>query len=154
MATKFTQDEATERARGEARFIISEATSISNQTAAGPVAMRKFVDFHDQMLGAQANLNEVQSDGGAALVQYIRDQLNDQVFDPAATFVAMNTELGNVITWMATNAPKDGNGNVADGSMNGVNPSTPFTLSTAQTAGFRTQLATLIAAAQAFIPNN
>jgi hypothetical protein len=106
------------------------------------------------MLGAKANLAEVQADGGAPLVQYIRDQLNDQVFDPVSTFTAMSTEIDNVLSWMATNAPKDGNGNVADGSMDGINVSVPFTLSTAQTAGFRTQAATLIAAAQAFIPGN
>ena len=159
MATKYTKPFALQWSRDEARFIINEATQLNSLLGSTQANVDQVVEFYDRMLGAQANIDELQLDGGPALVQYIKDMLEDQVFDPAASFTVMDTELGATVTMIFNNLPKDGNGNVPGHFVaNTATPSAPPLLSDYFTApqitALQAQLTALISAAQAFIPKN
>ena len=158
MANKFAHYKALDLSRDEARFIKNEGAGLNNLISSSQATVDQLLDFYDRMLGAQTNLDEIRTDGGAALVQYIKDQLNDQVFDPVATFDGMNTELGNTVTMIFNNIPKDGSNNVAARVISGTTPTVSTLLSDVMTGpqitAFQAQLTTLIASAQAYVPNN
>jgi ribosomal protein L14 len=77
------------------------------------------------------------------IVDYARDQKNNQSLDVAAEFTAMRNALANAISWVDTNFPAAG-GYIQSHQISGGTV-TERAFTPAQTAGFRTVLNAVIA---------
>lgn len=76
------------------------------------------------------------------IVQYAKDQKNDQDLDVAAEFTAMRAAIASAISWVGSNFPAAGGYIQSHQISGGIVTERLFT--PAQTAGFRTVLNTVI----------
>lgn len=119
------------------------AQELRNASAAGPVSGKNVVDFATLLADAVVMLDRAAAVPGIA--QYARDQIGDQVLDVVAEFTAMRAVIIATRDWIMANFPKDGSGYLLLMSFTADGRYTFRTLTTAQTAGLRTQLDALIA---------
>lgn len=111
--------------------------------AAGPIQSGRILSTFQSLRFDRAALASAAATPG--LAQFARDQKNNQALDVVAEFNTMMAAIDNVTSWISTNFPTDpGTGALLERTWG---PDQPIerTFTSAQTAGFRTQLDTLIA---------
>jgi len=118
------------------------ATDLRDASAAGPVSGKDIIDFSTRLAGALDTYAEVKATPGIA--QYARDQLNNQAFDVVTEFASHEAEVVACRDWIVANFPSTG-GYLQILSFDVNGRYVYRTLTTAQTAGLRTQLDLLIA---------
>jgi hypothetical protein len=118
------------------------AQQISSECAAGNVPSTRILDSYIRFKQERAQLATSASTPG--LTQFARDQKNNQTLDVVVEFNAMIAAMDGITAWIETNYPKDVGGFLlAKQFSNGTIIDRMFT--PAQTAGFQTQLNSLIA---------
>lgn len=135
-------------ARSVAATIKDRATSLNTASLAGPVGSSAILDFATYLADAKANLQRAASTGGIAA--YAQAQINDNTINIATEFSNMMTAIDGITSWIITNFPKD----TVSGTFllakqfagDNSGRTTDRTFTTAQLAGLRTALNTLIAA--------
>ena len=112
------------------------ATRRQQQMAAGNVGSSLIFDVHINMKRAAADLTAAASVSG--IVQYAKDQKNDQNLDVVAEFNAMITAINAVVTAIESTFPDSGGFLLAQTW--GTNGPEDRQFAPASTAGIRTQL--------------
>lgn len=121
----------------------SVCASFSTRTAAGPVTIKDIVDdMLSQLVIASNELNNLP----AGIVAYAQAQENDDQYDVGAEGAAALSTIEDVQDWIIENLPKDGSGFLLERSLGADGGVTLRTVSSAQTAGLRTQLAAVVSA--------
>lgn len=109
---------------------------------AGPVSGNVIRQLLDALIAAKAELQTAA--GVTGIVAYAKAQEGDPDYDVATQFTALVDACTGVISWIIANIPASGGYvQMETWSASGVSVRT---FSTAQTAGLRTQLDTIIAA--------
>lgn len=109
---------------------------------AGPVSGNVIRQLLDALITAKAELQTAAAVNG--IVAYAQSQEGDPEYDVAAQFTTLVDACTGVISWIVANIPTSGGYvQMETWSASGVSVRT---FSTAQTAGLRTQLDTIIAA--------
>jgi hypothetical protein len=130
----------------EAKSIAAELKRLCQDTkaatAAGPVSANVIRQLYDRLLSAKARFAIIAAIPGIGA--YAQQQEGDPLYDVAAKFTAMTTEINDTINWIIGAIPTGTGGLVLleTWTTSGVSVRT-FT--TAQTAGLRTELDALIA---------
>ena len=142
--TKQHLDEVLARVRSLAHTIKTSSQQLRDASAAGSIIARRIVNHCDSLAQINDQLNTLKAVPGIG--DYAKEQFNDANIDIAAEFTAMQNALASTVSWIATNMPKETVTNrwlsveeLVDGKR------VDRTLTTAQTAGLRTQLDALIA---------
>lgn len=119
------------------------AQQVRAECAVGNVPSSRILDVYVNFKQERAALASAAATPG--LTQFARDQKQNQTLDVVAEFNAMIAAIDGVTGWLETNFPKDAGGFLLAKSFSaGTIVDRLFPAS--QTAGFRTQLDTLIAA--------
>lgn len=118
------------------------ATRYRTQMAAGDVLATVIVDLFIRLKSDKAAFVTAASTSGLGV--YAQAQKNDQNLNIGNEFTAMNAAIDGVTTWIETNFPKDANGYLLRETWSASGP-VDRAFSSANTAGLRTVLATLIA---------
>lgn len=138
--------QAWSAARNTAGTIKDRTQSLYNQSAAGDINASLVLEYATLLADMKARLAQVAAISGIGA--YAQAQIADPTLDVAAEYTSMATAIDETIAWVIANFPKDANGYLlakqfhADGSGRTVDRK----LTTAQTAGLRTQLSVLLAA--------
>jgi len=133
---------ALNEARALARKVKLESQSLRDQSAAGDVGARGIVLYMDDLQRANDRFEVLRQVPG--IVQYARDQYDNQSIDIGAEFLSMQGAIVNTIGWINTNIPKDVSDWLLVESIV-ANRLTSRMLTSAQTAALRTELDALIA---------
>lgn len=126
-----------------ARAIKNSSTSMSAQSAAGSVSARGIALLGNDLQSQDDRLSSLESAPG--LLQYARDQYDDQAFDIAAEFTAFRAAVASTIAWIDTNLPKSAGGRWLEVEEIVSGRVIERTLTPAQTVGLRVELTLLIA---------
>lgn len=139
---------AWSRARDTAAGVKNRAQSLRTASLAGPVGSSAILDLATFLADSKLALQKSASTTG--IVAYARDQIADPAIDVVAEFNSMIAALDGVVSWIITNFPRD----TVSGTFllartfavdnSGRTQDRQFT--TAQLAGLRTALDSLIAA--------
>ena len=78
------------------------------------------------------------------LLEYARNELNDQAIDLAAEFISMRTQIVATQDWIVANFPKDTANNLSVYSFDANKRFIDINLTAGQFAAFQTQLKLLI----------
>lgn len=134
----------------KASLLKSAAQQQHGLSAGGQLNMDMIRRFFDLLVSV--NNFFIAAGAVTGIAAYVTAEKQDQVADPAAEFVAMRAAIVATLDWLRTNVPADDFGNPAVSYKLGFNfpagnttPSAALTFTAAQTAGYRTQLTTLIA---------
>jgi hypothetical protein len=120
----------------------NQQQNVRNQMAAGNVPSTTIIDIYIRLRIERAAFTAAAAVPG--LVQYARDQKNNQSLNVVTEFNAMIAAIDAVTNWISTNFPKDGGGFILAATLGPEGPVyRQFT--PAQTAGLRTALDALIA---------
>lgn len=119
-----------------------QAQALRTDAAAGAIQSGRILSTHQYLRAERAALTAAASTPG--LAQYARDQKNNQTLDVVAEFTAVIAAIDQVVGWIETNFPKDAGGFLLERTLGADGP-LERTFTPAQTAGFRTQLDSLIA---------
>jgi len=117
--------------------------AVRNASAAGPIPRQ-------EVLNLQLDLDRASdvftAPKPAGLVQYTKDQFNDQTLDVVAEFTTMNNAAIQLRDWIFNNFPRDaGSGAVLAATVDQDGNRVELTFSTAQLATFRTHCDTFVA---------
>lgn len=134
---------AYNRAQNEALRVKSFATSANNALAAGAVSANAVIQIMSSMKSSIEVWDTVSALPG--LVQYARDQEDDQTYDVVAEFLAMKAAAEAVRDWVINNFPTAA-GFIQKDTLELDGAITVRQFTPAQTAGLQTTLATLAAA--------
>ena len=140
--TKDTLNKAFTDTQTHARTLKQQAIDIRDTTLAGDITRKVIMDFNTRIADALDTWNLASIKVGIG--QYARDQLEDQTLTLAADFVAMKTTAEATRDWIIANFPNTG-GLLLERSFDVNGRMVLATLTTAQTAGLRTELNLLIA---------
>lgn len=136
-----------ENAQNIGRQLKAGAESLKAATAAGPVPRSRVLSYEREIRSFRDRLVAIAAVSGMAA--YVEGLPNTPAnYDAAAEFTAMRTQIDATITWIRNNFPTNGTppaGTLLERTWGAEGP-TELTFTTAQTAGLRTQLDTLIAA--------
>jgi hypothetical protein len=122
------------------KTVLQELRSVA---AAGPLASSRLLSLYTTLVTERAELVTAAATPG--ILQYARDQKDNQTLDVVAEFNALVGLIDDLIAWIGTNFPKDANGYLLAQTLGPTKP-VDRTFTVAQTAGLRTQLDLLIAA--------
>lgn len=114
-----------------------------SEAAAGNVASSRILNTFINLRVYRSKLSAMS--GTPGLVAYAQAQKNLPGLDVVAEFTALLSAIDGVTSWINTNFPKDVSGFLLERTL-GVDGPTERAFTPAQTAGFRTQLDTVIAA--------
>jgi hypothetical protein len=128
-----------------ARQLKTAAQGLKDASLAGNVSANAIISFYERLVAAKAKFT-----AGAAvpgIVQYARDQFDDQNLNVGAEFTAMNNAVESCRVWIAANLPTStapAAGYILKDQLtaSGV---TVRQFTTAQLAAFRTELDALVA---------
>jgi hypothetical protein len=123
--------------------IKKQAQVLRADALAGPIQSGRILSAHQYLRAERAAL--VTAGGTPGLAAFARDQKNNQTLDVVAEFNAVIAAIDNVTGWIATNFPKDAATQALLERTLEVDGPVERTFTTVQTAGFRTQLDSLIA---------
>ena len=140
--SKDTLNKAFNDTQVHARNLKIDAIEIVNTTLAGNITRKVIMDFNTKIADALDIWNNASVKVG--IEQYAKDQLEDQTLTLAADFVAMKTTAEATRDWIIANFPNTG-GLLLERSFDVNGRMVLATLTTAQTAGLRTELNLLIA---------
>ena len=126
-----------------ARQIKVESVSLRTRSAAGSISGNAIVNYVDMLSAIRARLATLAQTPG--LAAYAAEQFSAPGFDIGAEYVAMVAQIDATVNWIVTNIPKDaGNRWLAiEEIVNGARVDRMLT--SASTAGLRTQLDALTA---------
>ena len=130
--------------RNAARMVKAQANTLNTASAAGPISAKDVLDFATTLADAIDRFNAAKVVPGIAA--FAQNQLNDATVDIVTEFNNMVTGCVNVRDWIVNNFPKDASGYLLFISFTAAGRYAYRQFSSTQTAGMRTQLATLIAA--------
>lgn len=136
-------ERAWEGVRNAAGAIKSAAQAVRTRSAAGPIEAREVVTLADQLANANDRLARYTVVPG--LLAYVREQINDPTIDIVAEYNAMLAQINAVRTWVINNFPKDASNYLLYHTFGADGRIVQRTLTSAQTAGLRTQLDALLA---------
>lgn len=134
---------AWEAVRNAAGNVKRDSTRVSTDSAAGNVPAALIVRYVEAL--ASANDDFARYTAVPGLVAYVREQINDPAIDIVAEYQTMLAQINAVRGWIIANFPKDAGGFLLYHSFGADGRIVQRTLTPAQTAGLRTQLAALIA---------
>lgn len=135
-------DSAWSDARGIAGTVKNNASQVSAASLAGPVTAMAILRLVDLLASALVRLNQCAAVPGIAA--YAQAQVNNPGFDVVGAFNAMTAGITSTVQWVMQNFPASGGFLLVD-TFNGDGTRTSRSFDTATLAGFRTQLAALIA---------
>lgn len=115
----------------------SYCQDVKDASAAGPISGNLAIALHERLISDRARFVAIGAITGMAA--YAQDQENDNAYDVVAEFNAMVAAIASVRDWLIANVSTSG---WVTFSTSGV---ATKTFSSAQTAGLRTQLDSLIA---------
>ena len=139
---KDVQDGAWDGSRQIAAAIKAEADSISAASAAGPISLKRVLDFQQMCVDAKDYFTRARAVPGIGT--YVQNQLAEPARDINAEFTAMMAELDNTIAWVVANFPKDASNNLQALVFDAQNRWAWKTIASAPLAAYRTRLAALI----------
>jgi len=132
-----------QKAENEAIRVKAFATGARNALIAGNVSANAVIQIMTNIKSTIEVWDTVSSLPG--IVQYARDQYDNQAYDVAVEFTAMRTQAVAVRDWIITNFPSSG-GFIQKDTLEADGGITVRQFTPAQTAGLQTALADLIAA--------
>lgn len=136
-------DAAWQLARGTAGSLKQRSINLNTASLAGPVSADVIIAYCENLANCRDTFARIAAVPG--IVAYAREQVNDPALDVTAAFTAMVNAIDATRSWIVTNFPHDG-GNYLLASQFDVNGRQVYrTFDTATLAGFRAQLAALIA---------
>ena len=112
------------------------------EAAAGNIPSSRILDLFVNL--QQSKVSLAAAAGTSGIGAYAQAAKNNPALDVVAEFTAVLNTIDGVLAWITTNFPKDGSGWLLAKSFSG-NTITDRTFAPAATAGFRTQLDSLIA---------
>lgn len=130
---------ALDRAQAQASSIKRIAANNRDRMAAGPITAGGVFSLLDNLIGAKAVLSEAASMQGIA--EYAQAQLGQDI---SGDFAAMMNAIDTATAWIINAIPKAG-GYIQTEAINADGSRTERTFTTAQTAGLRAALDTIIA---------
>jgi len=139
---KDTLSKAFNDTRLKSRNLKQDAIDIINTTLAGTITRKVIMEFNTKIADALDVWDAAAAKTG--IQQYAIDQLEDPTLTIAADFLAMKTTAVATRDWIISNFPNTG-GLLLERSFDANGRMVLATLSTAQTAGLRTELNLLIA---------
>lgn len=142
-AFPLTLDQAWAAARLAAQQIQQQAIALNAQIAAGSVSSQTIVNTASFFANANALLTQYAAVPG--LAAYAQQQVNNVSLDVAGTFNAMQAALVASLTWIVSNFPKDGGGNLLYAQFNGSGQVVLASFTSSQLSGLATLLTSLIA---------
>jgi hypothetical protein len=143
-ASQQTLDDALTQTSSTANKIKSLTQTIITDSLAGDVPRRTFVDLQRRLQAAITAWNNAAAVPG--IVQYARDQYDNQTIDIAAEFIAMRSAAESLRDWIFNNIPTDPtDGAVRLETISQFGVFTPIMVTTAQSAGFRTEANAFVA---------
>lgn len=141
---QLTLDAGWANARGAAAAIKAQAQTMLNLIAGSSVNAQQLIAIPGYAAQWLTALNQIAALPGIAA--YAQAQIGNSSFDVVGAFNTMIAAIQAVSSWITTNTPKDGSGNLlvlqfnADGSLK------YSTFTSAQLSGLVTQLNALVAA--------
>lgn len=123
--------------------IKSYCQALRTAAATGPVQSGQILGVYQGLRQDRAAL--VAASATPGLAQYAKDQKNNQTLDVVAEFNGMVGAIDQVTAWIDSNFPKDTTTQALLERTLGTEGPIERTFTTAQTAGLRTQLDSLIA---------
>ena len=138
----YTLNDAFTGLRMLASQIRQQSLSLRSSSAAGPTGFPSILAYLQSLKAQRAKLATLAAVPG--LAAYAQAQLGNSI-DIAAEYTAMLGGIDGCVTWMITNIPKDGSSYLLGAQMDGSGNVTDRTFTSAELAGFRTQLDALIA---------
>lgn len=138
-----TLESAWSTARNVAAQIKSNCAVQQSQITAGNVSSLGIINAAAVYATNYSQLTKSAAVPGIAA--YAQAQVADPSLDVASAFGAMLTALGDVITWIRDNFPKDGSGNLLCVSIGGDGQPVWASFSTAQLSPLSVKLAALAA---------
>lgn len=141
--TALTAAESFGKVQATARRMQTAIQQLHDQSAAGNTAVVTYVQMINNIHGAVTLWDSLAATPG--LVQYARDQYNDQTLDIVAEFQAMRAAVIGLRNWIFANIPKDANDVPLLQTLNADGTLSDRTVTPAQTAGFRTQAQAVLA---------
>ena len=140
-ATQITLEAAWSKIRARAVKIKANTQALVDASAAGDTQRSAYVSL------MQLLTQTIDDWAGAAstpgLQPYARDQVSDPTLDLQAEYLAMRTAAISLRDWIGANLPKSGDA-LLEYSIDSLGNRTALTLTTAQTAGFRSQAQNLL----------
>lgn len=137
-----TLEAAWAGARTAAQQVQQQATALNSQLT-GNVSSQLILNACTFFASLNTQLTQCASVGG--LSAYAQAQVNNPSLDVAGAFTTMQNALVAVITWIATNFPKDGSNNLLYAQFNGSGQVVFTQFTSAQLAPLNTLLTALIA---------
>lgn len=128
------------RTMGQVR---SEALQIKNASVAGPIGANNVVAYVGQLADHRDLMSSLSSTPG--LAEYAREQFNSPGLDIGAEFTATLAQIDATRTWIVSNFPKAGTGELLEKKLDANGRVVLNTFSTASLTTFRAQLDALIA---------
>jgi hypothetical protein len=122
--------------------IKAKCTAVRAESAAGTVTSSRILGLYIDLQDAKARFNTAAAVPG--LAAYAQAQTNDNAYDVAAAFTAMVAAISGTIQWITDNYPQSG-GFLQSQAFSGTTI-IDRTFTAVATAGFRTQLDSVIAA--------
>lgn len=135
--------DAWERARAVAASVKQQATNLSTLSAAGPISGMSIIRFCGDLADARDTFTRLAAVPG--LGAYAQEQVATPGLDVVAEFNAMGAAIDATRTWITTNFPKDAGNYLLAVQFTAQGRTTERTFDSESLAGFRTQLAALIA---------
>lgn len=119
--------------------------TVNADSLAGPIARHRLISVMAELSRAITRFTAVAATPG--IVQYAKDQFDDQLYDIGADITAINGAITTLRDWVFSNFPKDaGSGAWLVSSFAQDGAVTELTFSTATLAQYRTNSAAVIAA--------
>ena len=140
--TKDTLNKAFNDTQAHARNLKQDAIDIRDTSLAGDIPRKVIMEFNTKIADA-LDIWSIAS-AKAGIVQYAKDQLEDQTLTLPADFAAMTTTAIATRDWIIANFPNTG-GLLLERSFDVNGRMVLAILTTGQTAGLRTELNLLIA---------
>lgn len=135
--------QAYDAVRAVAGAIKREAQTLHDQCAAGDVEAWRIAQYCESLSNSRDRLAALAAIPG--LGAYAQAQENDPAYDVAAEYATMRDAIDATRTWIVANFPKDASGYLQAFQFTAQAKLARRALTTAQTAGLRTTLQSLIA---------
>lgn len=140
-ATQLSPDEAYREIKRIARRV-DEVAAEAIAALAGDVNADQIIGWAYRLRSRDNQISAVLAAVDVPdLIQYARDQEDDQTYDVQAEFNAMSTQIGEVMSWVQTNFPANG-GFLLSHSF-GAEGLVPRIFAPASTAGLLTEIQAL-----------
>lgn len=143
-ASQQTVEDALKNIRSTAIRARDESQSLSDRSAAGNVPRADFITLQRRLQHAINIWDANQAVPG--LVQYARDQYDDQALNIGTEYTAMRAAAISLRDWVFNNIPTDsGSGAVLLETIDNAGVSTAIQVTPGQSATFRTEVAAFVA---------